>query len=81
MHWAVCAAVIEDGDAVTVIPVTEEPEPATEIDTVAKPDLLGSCVDVAVMVAAPDPGVVEGAVYKPLLVTVPAEADHVTAEL
>jgi hypothetical protein len=44
---------------------------------VAAPDLLESCVEVAVTVAVPAP---EG-VKTPPWVTVPPDADHVTAEL
>jgi hypothetical protein len=49
--------------------------------TVAAPDLVESCVLVAVIVALPEAGIDEGAVYKPELVIVPESADQVTAEL
>jgi hypothetical protein len=46
--------------------------------TDAVPDLVGSCMLVAVTVTVP---AVAGAVRMPLALTVPALADHVTAEL
>ena len=46
--------------------------------TDAVPDLVGSCVLVAVTVTVP---AVAGAVRMPLVLTVPPLADHVTAEL
>jgi hypothetical protein len=48
---------------------------------VAVPNLVESCVLVAVIVALPEAGTEEGAVYKPELVIVPESADHVIAEL
>ena len=46
--------------------------------TDAGPDLVVSCVLVAVMVTAP---AVDGAVKSPAVLIAPAAADHVTAEL
>jgi hypothetical protein len=46
--------------------------------TVAVPDFVGSCVEVAVMVALPELGTVAGAVYSPELEIVPVLADQVT---
>ena len=60
----VCAVVIEAGRQLTVTPVTEF---AAATTTVAKPDLVVSCVEVAVMVAVP----VAVGVKTPALVTVP----------
>jgi hypothetical protein len=63
----VCAVVIEAGRQLTVTPVTEF---AAATTTVAKPDLVVSCVEVAV--------------NTPLLPTVPmfvGLTDHVTVEL
>ena len=47
----------------------------------AEPDLVISCVEVAVMVSDPKFGTVTGAVYSPKLEMVPETADQVTAEL
>jgi len=44
-------------------------------------NFVGSCTEVAVTVVYPEAGAVDGAVYAPLCVIVPAEALHVTAEL
>jgi hypothetical protein len=49
--------------------------------TVAVPDLLLSCVEVAVMVTTNDESPPEGALNKPELEMVPALAIHVTPEL
>jgi hypothetical protein len=73
----VCAVVIEAGRQLTVTPVTEF---AAATTTVAKPDLVVSCVEVAVMVAVP----AAVGVNTPLLPTVPmfvGLTDHVTVEL
>lgn len=49
--------------------------------TLAEPDLVESCVEVAVTVSDPEAGTVAGAVYSPELEIVPEIADQVTAEL
>jgi hypothetical protein len=49
--------------------------------TVAVPDLLVSCVEVAVMVTCSDVTPPDGAVNKPEAEIVPALAAHVTPEL
>jgi hypothetical protein len=54
---------------------------AVVIAIVVELDLVGSWVEVAVTVAAPDAGAVAGAVYTPAEEIVPALADQVTAEL
>jgi hypothetical protein len=51
------------------------------IAMVAKADLVGFWVEVAVIVAVPETGAVAGAVYTPAEEIVPALADQVTAEL
>ena len=70
----VCDAVIEDGEheAVTEVMVS-----AAETTTLLEPDLVVSCVEVAVMVAVPVPL----GVNTPAEVIVPPVADQVTAEL
>ena len=70
----VCDAVIEDGEHETV---TEVMVSATETTTLVEPDLVVSCVEVAVMVAVPVPL----GVNTPAGVIVPPVADQVTAEL
>jgi hypothetical protein len=49
--------------------------------TVAVPDFVESCVEIALTVSDPDVGTVAGAVYIPELEIVPEFADQVTAEL
>lgn len=56
---AVCADVMEEGVATTEIPVTVD---GAVIVTVAVPDLLESCVEVALTVSNPEAGTVSGAV-------------------
>lgn len=72
--WTV---VIDEGEQATE---TEVMVTGTETVMVDEPDLVESCVEVAVMVAVPAPD----GVKTPALETVPAvegETDHVTAEL
>ena len=66
--------VIEGGVQETV---TEVMVDAAETTTLVEPDLVVSCVDVAVMVAVPAPL----GVNTPPEVIVPPVADHVTVEL
>jgi hypothetical protein len=49
--------------------------------TVAVPDLVESCVDVALIMSDPEAGAVAGAVYRPELEIVPETADQDTVEL
>jgi hypothetical protein len=65
-----------DGAHATCTEVTVEGGVCTVMAAV--PDLVGSCVLVAVMVTIP---AAAGAVKAPLVFTVPPLADHVTAEL
>ena len=51
------------------------------IVTLAEPDFVVSCVEVALMEADPETGTVAGAVYSPELEIVPESADQVTPEL
>ena len=77
MHCAVCAVVMEVGEAATVTAVIVLHSATV---TTAEPDLAGSCPEVAVMVAVPGPP----GVKTPELPMVPALAglrDHETAEL
>lgn len=67
---------MEAGEQATVTEVIVEGT-ATVTVTVAEPDLVGSSVDVAVMVAVP---VAEG-VNTPAVVVVPSVANQVTPEL
>lgn len=76
MHVAVWAVVMEDGEAVTLMELTWFPCPFTL--TAVEPDFFESCIDVAVMVSAPDAGAADGAVYSPPLVIDPEPADHAT---
>lgn len=59
------------------------PFAATEFVTVTfvVPDFVESCVEVALIVAEPEAGAADAAVYAPALVSVPESADQVTAEL
>lgn len=59
-HVAVCAVVMEAGVAATVMLVMVAEGDVMAIDAVA--DFEESCVDVALMVSAPDTGADEGAV-------------------
>jgi hypothetical protein len=47
----------------------------------AVPDLVESCVEVALTVSDPEVGMVAGALYSPELEMVPETADQVTTEL
>lgn len=67
---------MEAGEQATATEVIVEGT-ATVTVTVAEPDLVGSSVDVAVMVAAP---VAEG-VNTPVVVVVPSVANQVTPEV
>jgi hypothetical protein len=71
----VCDAVIEDGEHETITEVMVDA--AAETATFVEPDLVVSCVEVAVMVAVPVPP----GVNTPAEVIVPPVADQVTAEL
>jgi hypothetical protein len=71
----VCDAVIEDGEHETVTEVMVDP--AAETATLLVPDLVVSCVEVAMTVAVPVPL----GVNIPAGLIVPPDADHVTAEL
>ena len=74
----VCAVVIEVGEAATVIKVTIGGGTVTVI--VADPDWVGSCMDLAVMVAVPAAAGVKTPV--PLIPpTVDGPIDQITAEL
>jgi len=76
-HVLVWAVVMEDGEHKTLTDVIEM---GTVTVTVAEPDLVESCVDVAVIVAVPAPA----GVKTPELLTAPilvGLTDHVTAEL
>jgi hypothetical protein len=77
--------VIEEGVAVTRMPVTVGPEGVdvtdTAMGTIAVPDFVVSCVEIALTVSQPEAGAVFGAVYKPELEIVPVTADQLTAEL
>ena len=57
---AVWAAVMEDGEAVTLMELTWFPCPFTL--TAAEPDFFESCLDVAVTMSVPEAGVADGAV-------------------
>jgi hypothetical protein len=72
-HALVCAVVIDDGRHETVTEVMVDA--AAETATLAEPDLVVSCVEVAVTVAVPVPL----GVNTPPEDTVPPVADHVTA--
>lgn len=72
----VCAAVIEEGVAVTVIPVTVGGT-VTEIAAVPETFVYPACAEFAVHVAAPVPD----GVNTPAAVIVPPVAVQVTAEL
>ena len=61
--------------------VTEVIVDGTVTVIVAKPDLVESCVEVAVIVSDPEAGTDAGAVYSPELEIVPETADQVTVEL
>lgn len=63
-----------DGVQVTAMEVIEDASTMTD----AAPDLVVSCVLVAVTVTDP---AAAGAVKSPAVLIVPAETDHVTAEL
>ena len=78
---AVCSVPIEDGVATTVTAVTVGCITEVETATTADPNFVTFCVEVALIVSAPEVGTVDGAVYRPVLVIVPETADHVTAEL
>jgi hypothetical protein len=73
----VCAVVIEDGEHETVTDVMVGVIVVAETTTLLDPDLVVSCVEVAVMIAVPVPL----GVKTPADVIVPPVADHVTAEL
>jgi hypothetical protein len=51
-----------EGVATTLTPVTVGPTAEVVIVTAAVPDFVESCVEVALMVADPETGAVEGAV-------------------
>jgi hypothetical protein len=72
----VCDAMIEDGEheTVTEVMVDVAAKPTT---TLLVPDLVVSCVEVAVMVAVPVPL----GVNTPAELILPPDADQVTAEL
>ncbi len=69
---------IDAGEHVTV---TEVIVGGTVTVIVAEPDLVESCVEVALMVSEPEAGAVAGAVYSPELEIAPETADQVTPEL
>ena len=71
----VCEVLIEDGEQDTDTAVMVEAAAATT--TLLDPDLVASCVEVAVMVAVPVPL----GVKTPAAVITPPVADQVTAEL
>ena len=71
----VCDAVIDDGEHEIATEVMVDAAEATT--TLLEPDLVASCVEVAVMVAVPVPL----GVNTPAEVMVPPVADQVTAEL
>jgi hypothetical protein len=54
---------------------------AASTAAVTDPDLAGSSLEVAVMVADPEAGTLAGAIYSPESEIVPGFADQVTAEL
>ncbi len=68
--------VMMEGDAVSVTVGCTGAAVVTVIAAV--PDFVASCVEVAVMVAAPEAGTVADAVYSPELEIVPEFADQVT---
>ncbi len=74
---AVCEVLIDDGFAITAMPVTVTEVGAADIPIEAVAYLVLSCVDVAVQVPVPTP---EG-MNTPLDVIVPPVALHVTASL
>jgi hypothetical protein len=69
---------MDGGEQITVTDVIVG---GTVTVTVAEPDLVESCVEVAVTVSDPDAGTVAGAVYSPEFEIAPETADQVTAEL
>jgi hypothetical protein len=66
---------MEDGEQDTVTEVIAGV--AVDTTTLVEPDLVESCVEVAVMLAVPVPL----GVNSPAVVMLPPVADHVTAEL
>jgi hypothetical protein len=74
----VCDVEMEAGEQVTA---TEVIVSGTVTVTVVEPDLVESCVEVALMVSEPKAGALAGAVYCPELEIVPETADQVTLEL
>jgi hypothetical protein len=74
---AVCEVLIDDGFAITTMPVTVPEIGAADMPIEAVAYLVLSCVDVAVQVPVPTP---EG-MNTPLDVIVPPVALHVTASL
>jgi hypothetical protein len=74
---AVCEVLIEEGVALTAIPVTVTGVGSAEVFMDAVPDLLPSCVDVAVQVPTPGPA----GEKTPSWVIAPPVAVHVTALL
>lgn len=59
---AVCVVLMETGAATTVTLVTVVCVPEVATETAAVPDFVVSCVEVALIVSAPEAGAVEGAV-------------------
>jgi hypothetical protein len=56
-------------------------ETGTVMGTIAAPDFVASCVEIALTVSQPEAGAVFGAVYIPEFEIVPVTADQLTAEL
>jgi hypothetical protein len=77
-HWLVWPYRMVEGEQLTLTEVIVEPGFTV---TVTVPDLLVSCVEVAVIVTCSDVAPPDGAVNKPELEIVPALAVHVTPEL